>query len=293
MKDVFRCQWECIPGDGQHEQNYPTLAAAKLAMRQIIAQKIDLRAYIADLDAPAGAFLQRYFSDPHFPAAASDVPGEYEEPEDGELFLDPGFIVWKHPYNAYPKLETTLVLEEPSDASFRFDFYYEYPMDATGSGVTELFIKINARKEYGTSAYPLMVLHALREYPQTQTQLSQMIFECWDTRIDRKAIGRHLQLLKNLGFSLGHCKEGYYLSGSTAAPNTQISYTPNAYPLLILQALDGTPKTQAAIIGQVEATYGVKIDRKAVSRHIGLLREFGTEIQKCPNGYCICSEKTS
>ena len=80
MKEVWRCQWETIPGDGEQVEVFPTLAAAKLAMRQKIVESIDLKEYIADLDPRAAQFLENYFSDPQFPRDEADVPAEYEEP---------------------------------------------------------------------------------------------------------------------------------------------------------------------------------------------------------------------
>lgn len=43
-------QRETIPGDGEHIDTFLTQAAAKQAMRQKIAESIDLKEYIADLD---------------------------------------------------------------------------------------------------------------------------------------------------------------------------------------------------------------------------------------------------
>ena len=54
---------------------------------------------------------------------------------------------------------------------------------------------------------------------------------------------------------------------------------------MILRILDGTPKTQTAIIQMVQQKYGVKMDRKAVSRHLNLLNALGFQIQKNKEGY--------
>lgn len=132
-----------------------------------------------------------------------------------------------------------------------------------------------------------MVWCALREYPQTQAQIAGTIDEIWNTVIDRKAIGRHLQLLQDLGFPVQHRPEGYYRDGEPCAPKAGIQYRPSAYPLLILQVLDGTPKTKTAIMQAVQEQYGAKIDRKAVGRHLELLDAFEYNIQKCDDGYYI------
>lgn len=288
MKEVWKCQWETIPGNGEQVEVFPTLAAAKQAMRQKIADSIDLNEYIADLDPKAAKFLGNYLSNPQFPKDNNDVPDEYEEPEHGELMLDSGFIVWDYPYDAYPKLDTNLVLEDSNDGTYRFEFAYECPEEATGSGVTGLSIRIDPHMDYGTSAYPLMVLFALREEPATQEQIARRIRETWETIVDRKAIGRHLKLLQDLGLPVQHGPEGYYYAGESNTPKTDIKYSPSAYPLLILQVLDSTPKTQTAIIKEIQEKYGAKIDRKAVVRHLELLKALGFDIlQKCKDGYYI------
>ena len=287
MKEVWRCQWETIPGDGEHVAYFSTEAAAKQAMRQKIVESIDLKEYTTDLDPRAAQFLDNYLSDPQYPKVEADVPEEYEEPERGELYLDPSFITWDYPYDAYPKLDTNLVLTDRNDGEYRFMFYYMYPKKATGNGITELSITIASHVDYGNSAYPLMVLFALREEPATQEQIACRIHETWETVIDRKAIGRHLQLLQNLGYPVRHSAGGYYLEGEFGEPEPGIKYSRSAFPLLILGVLDDTPKTQAEIIRAVQAKYGAKIGRKAVKRHLELLDALGFNIPKSENGYYL------
>lgn len=287
MKEVWRCQWETIPGDGEHIEVFTTLAAGKLAMRQKIVESIDLREYIADLDSHAAKFLGNYLSDPQFPKDEADVPEEYEEPECGEFMLDPGFITWDYPYDAYPKLDTNLVLTDRDDGEYRFDFAYEYPEEAAGSGVKALSIRIDSYMDYGTSAYPLMVWSVLDDKPQTQGRIAKSILERFKTKIERKAVGRHLHLLENLGYPLQVCPEGYFRDGENREPQTDMKYTASAYPLLILQVLDGTPKTKTAIIQAAKEKFSVKMDRKAVARHLELLEALECGIQKSNGGYYI------
>ena len=79
------------------------------------------------LDAVAADFLGKYLSDPQFPGCKADVPEDYQESEHGELILNAGFIRWDHPYDAYLRLNTNLVLENISDEDYTFDFWYEHP----------------------------------------------------------------------------------------------------------------------------------------------------------------------
>ena len=287
MEEVWKCQWETIPGDGEHVEYFSTEAAAKQAMRQKIVERIDLKEYTTDLDPRAAQFLDNYLSDPLFPSGEADVPEEYEEPEHGELYLDPGFITWNYPYDAYPKLDTNLVLTDRNDGEYRFMFYYMYPKKATGNGITELSITIASHVDYGNSAYPLMVWKVLWNEPQTQEQLSRRILNELGTAIERKSIGRHLNLLKKLGYPVHHSQDGYYLEGEFGEPEPGIKYSRSAFPLLILGVLDDTPKTQAEIIREVQAKYGAKIGRKAVKRHLELLDALGFNIQKCEGSYYL------
>lgn len=287
MKEVWMCRWEVIPGNGEQTEQFPTLAAAKQAMRQKIAENIDLTEYLGDLEPQVATFLGQYLSDPQFPQSKSDVPEEYEDPERGALILDSGFIRWDYPYDAFPRMNTNLVLDDVKGGDYTFNFWYEAPDEATGNGAKELSITISSHMDYGTSAYPLMVLFALRDYPQTQERIARTISETWDISIDRKAIGRHLQLLQDMGYPVQHGLDGYYYDGETQTPKTGIKYSPSAYPLLILQVLDKTPQTKAGIIRAVQNQYDTKIDRKAVGRHLELLHALGYHIQECADGYYI------
>jgi hypothetical protein len=63
---------------------------------------------------------------------------------------------------------------------------------------------------YGTSAYPFLVWNTLEEIPQTHEQLAAKIRERYGVKIERKAVGRHLRLLKDMNFGVKRCKEGTY-----------------------------------------------------------------------------------
>lgn len=292
MKMVWMCQWEVTPGDGECVEQFPSLKDAKEAMRKKIAEHIDLEEYLADLDPAAAVFLGKYLSDPAFPQSKRDVPEDYDEPEHGELIIDPGFIRWDHPYDAFPRMNGNLVLEDSEHDDYTFDFWYEYPEEATGNGAKGLSIRIYSRVDYGTSAYPLMVLFALRKEPATQEQVARRIRETWDTIIDRKAIGRHLELLKALGYPVQHGAEGYYCSGDILVPSADVKWTPSAYPLMVLEVLDVEPQTQNEIVQAVQEKYGIKVDRKAVGRHLALLKALGFDmLQKCTCGYYLDPEK--
>lgn len=287
MKEVWMCQWETIPGDGEHLEKFPTFAEAKKAMRQKISQCMDLSEYLADLDPNAANYLRNYLSDPDFPYRKEDAPEDYEEPEHGELILDANYISWDYPYDAYPRLHTDLVLDDGDKGEFEFHFWYEHLEKAPENGAKGMSIRIYSEIDYGTSAYPLMILRVLSDTPKTQDQIIQSIWEWYDKKIDRKAVGRHLKLLQDMGFPVQHSPEGYYISSEFREPEQNIKYGTSAYPLMVSQVLGKTPQTKTAIIHAVQQKYGTKIDRKAVGRHLELLDALGYNIQKCEDGYFI------
>lgn len=187
-----------------------------------------------------------------------------------------------------PYLSAGYVYEGKEIEPYVISFNYENPRSVSRDRVNAVEIRITEHINYGTSAYPLMVLFALREEPATQNQIARRILEIWETVIDRKAIGRHLQLLQDLGLPVQHGPEGYYYDGDLGTPKSDVKFTPSAYPLLTLQVLDSIPKTQTAIIKEIQEKYGAKIDRKAVVRHLELLKALGVDLlQKGKNGYYL------
>lgn len=289
MKRVWVCQWEIACGDGLHTEEYDSFADAVQVMRKKITECIDLEEYIADLEPVAANYLRSYLSNPDFPHSEEDVPNddEWDLPDHGDLALYSGWIRWKYPCDAYPVINTNLVMNPDGDETCFFDFHYIYPEKAAGHGVEGMNIKIIPNMDFGNSAYPLMVWKVLWNEPQTQEQLSRRILNELGTAIERKSIGRHLNLLKKLGYPVHHGPDGYYREGEFGEPEPGTQYTRSAFPLLILGVLDDTPKTQAEIIREVQAKYGAKIGRKAVKRHLELLEALPFSVEHAPNGYYI------
>ena len=287
MKRVWVCQWEIAKGDGFHAKEYKSFPKAVMDMRKKIAESIDLEEYIADLDPDDANYLRSYLTDPEFPRSPDDVPEDHALPEYGFLDLYASSIEWSYPYDAYPVLRTNLVLNPDRDETCFFDFHYNYPEEATGHGCEGMNIKIIPCINFGNSAHPLMVWLSLGDTPQNQDQLSQRILNVYGTAIERKAIGRHLKLLKTLGFPVQHSREGYYTSGAFSTPESGTKYGTSAYPLMIYRVLDSTPRPQAAIAQTVYAQFGVKMERKAVGRHLHLLEALWVNIQKNNAGYFI------
>ena len=295
MNTEWICSWQYIPSCEKHTESFPTLDAARKAMAKVLAEAVDLSSYIQalrkedgeDCDSSAD-FLEKFLSNLTMPESEKDLPDCYDIPEHCLFEFDScdGFR-WGYMRGECPYLSAGHVYEGKEIEPYVISFNYENSRSVSRDRVNAVEIRITEHINYGTSAYPLMVLFALREYPQLQEQIIRTIAEIWDTIIDRKAVGRHLQLLQDLGFPVQHGSDGYYYNGKPSTPKTNMKYSPSAYPLLILQELDHTSKTKTAIIRSVQEKYGAKIDRKAVSRHLELLEALGVCVEKCEDGYYI------
>lgn len=295
MKTEWICRWQYIPGREKHLESYPTLDAARKAMAKVLRHGVDLQDYIQLLRSEDGEdcsnsadFLEKFLTDLTIPESEEEIPPHLEIPDYCRLEIHPteGFR-WDYMRGECPSFHVSHVYYGNDGYPFIVDFAYKNPVEITPTRVNSVRIQIDEHINYGTSAYPLMVWGVLQEEPQTQEQIIRSIWQQYHTVIDRKAIGRHLKLLENLGFPVLHNSEGYYRGGAFREPKADVKYGSSAYPLLILQELDHTPKTQTAIVQSIQEKFGSKIDRKAVRRHLELLEALGLYIEKCEDGYYL------
>lgn len=293
MKTEWICSWQYIPGHEKHFETYPTQEAARKAMAKVLNDAVDLNGYLHSLRNEEGEdcgssadFLERFLSDLTIPESEEEIPPHLDIPDHCllEIHSNEGFR-WGYMRRECPSLTVSHVYYGSNSYPFIIDFTYEHPAEITTNRLNSVRIQIDEHINYGTSAYPLMVWAVLREEPQTQEQSIRSIWQQYDTVIDRKAVGHHLQLLQDLGFPVQRSQDGYYRGGEPCDPKAGIQYGTSAYPLMILQVLDGTPQTQQEIIQKVYQRYGTKIDRKAVSRHLNLLKELGFRVEKSQKGY--------
>lgn len=295
MKTEWICSWQYIPGCEKHTESFPTLDAARQAMAKVLADAVDLSSYLQTLRKEEGEdcgssadFLEKFLSNLTMPETESELPDCYHIPDHCLFEFDScdGFR-WSYMQGECPYLSVGHVYEGKEIEPYVIAFNYENPKSISCDRVNAVEIRITKHIDYGTSSYPLLVWWAVQKKPQTQDQIIRVIHEAWDTVIDRKAVGRHLQLLQDLGFPVKHSSDGYYYSAEPHPPKTDIKYSPSAYPLLILRELDHAPKTQTAIIQSIQEKFGSKIDRKAVRRHVELLNALGLDIEKCEDGYYL------
>ena len=292
MKTKWVCTWNLIPGSERYVEKYSSEREAKAAMSQRIAQLFDFQPYIDSMRKKkdedfheAADYLEKFLSCLSFAECEEysmpSLSGPVECYNYGDEFN------WSCNYQHCPFFSARESSCDYEPGLF-IGFYYQDPPKAKTPQATGINIHIVERIDYGSSANPFLVLWALGEDPQTQEQISKKISEKWDASVERKTVGRHLQLLQDLGFPVQHRPEGYYRGGEPSVPRTDIQYSSSAYPFLILQILDGTPKTQTAIIKEIQEKHGQKIDRKAVVRNLELLKALGFDIlQKYKDGYYI------
>lgn len=295
MKTEWICSWQLIPGGVEQTKTFSTQETARKAMAKVLTDAVDLKGYINALRNEEGEdcgssadFLEKFLSDLTIPNRKDEVPPHLEIPDHCLLEISPdeGFR-WGYMRKECPLLVVSHVYYGSDGHPFIVDFGYENPKVIGRGRINAVYIRIDEHVSYGTSAYPLLVWWAVHKEPRTQKQIVRAIRENWNIVIDRKAVGRHLQLLQDLGFPVQHGLDGYYNSGDPHPPKTDIKCSPSAYPLLILQELDHTPKTQMAIIRSIQEKYGPKMDRKAVRRHLKLLEALGVHVEKCEDGYYI------
>lgn len=290
MKTEWVCTWSLIPAREQYVEKYASEEEAKTAMARRLGAYFDLKPYLdrmrrgKDPDRHAVAdYLERFLSclmfsrcdEEHMPCLEGAV----------ECYKTEDQLYWAYDHKDFPVLSARESCFEEEEGLF-VGFYFQKSTGAKSGTVRGIDIHVVERKDYGTSAYPLLVLFALGAEPATQGELTRRILEQWDTVVDRKAVGRHLQLLQDLGFGVQHGPAGYYRDRDVA-PRNDIRYTPSAYPLLVWQVLTDTPQIQAEILRAVRDRYGARIDRKAIRRHLELLEALGVPIQKCKDGYYI------
>lgn len=289
MKTQWICKWQLIPGGKTQTEIYPTREAARKAMAKILGEKINLTEYLRALrkeegdDCIASAdFLEDFLCSLALPETEDEIPPHWDVPDRCFLEISTDVIRWDYQYGQRPSLVAGHVFYGNDHYPFVVDFSFENPSVITPGQPNAVWIEIDEHFDYGTSAYPLMVWIALDAEPKTQDGIIRTILETWDTVIDRKAVGRHLQLLQNLGFGVQHSQEGYY-RGESQPPKAGVVYKSSAYPLMILQVLDNATKTQTQIIAAVQEKYGTKMDRRAVSRNIKLLKTLGFTLPEKKN----------
>jgi biotin operon repressor len=99
---------------------------------------------------------------------------------------------------------------DDENKEYCFEFYVDR---APKNKLRELQMTLTPLQYWGTSSYPLLILRTLEnsQEPLDQQRIISHIEATNDTTIERKAIGRNITLLKDLGYDIQHNGDGYFI----------------------------------------------------------------------------------
>ena len=247
---TYEVIYEGIPRNGEQIKKYKSFAEAKKDIREIISQ-IYLSPYIKAIRTEGihkayrtamADFLDNYISRTDFlninESIPSDDPDDYEferKPtikndagvsvdddywydEDGEtdefddfdISITRDSLFVKCHYEGYPELNTDMLVMDDETK----EYYFHFNVDrAPKSKLREVQMTLLPLQYWGTSSYPLLILRTLEnsQEPLDQQQIISRIENAYDTKIERKAIGRNITLLKDLGYDIQHNGDGYFI----------------------------------------------------------------------------------
>lgn len=251
MKTIWQLTYETKPGnDGEQTKKYKSFAEAKKDIREIISQ-IYLSPYIKAIRTDGvhkayrtaiADFLDNYISRTDFlnidESIPSDDPDDYEferkptiendagmsvddddwndedeetdEFDDFDISITRDSLFIKCHYESYPELNTDMLVMDDETK----EYYFHFNVDrAPKSKLREVQMTLLPLQYWGTSSYPLLILRTLEnsQEPLDQQQIISRIENAYDTKIERKAIGRNITLLKDLGYDIQHNGDGYFI----------------------------------------------------------------------------------
>lgn len=251
MKMIWQLTYETKPGnDGVQTKKYKSFAEAKKDIREIIS-KIYLSPYIKAIRTEGihkayrtamADFLDNYISRTDFlnidESIPSDNPDDYEferkptiendagvsvdddywydedeevdELDDFDIYIAKDSLSFECYYEGRPHLNTDMLVME--DETKEYYFHFDVDRDPK-SKLREVQMTLVPLQYWGTSSYPLLILRTLEnsQEPLDQQRIISHIEAAYDTTIERKAIGRNITLLKDLGYDIQHNSEGYFI----------------------------------------------------------------------------------
>ena len=248
MKKTWTLTYESIPGNGVQKVTFKSFDDVKRTVREMISH-IGVQHYTDEIrdginipyrEAMA-RFIEGYVSREDFfrvgDALPSDDIADYPyEPEkiknDYDMYVDDDWydedeetdelndfnITIREDYLVFEcygdelSLRTNMVVMDNDEEFYEFKFFAERaPKNRFRELTIELELTLNQR--WGTSAYPVLILKALQN---SNEHLSQQEIAT-KTAIERKAVGRNIALLKEIGYDIRHDGRGYYIPKKTSA----------------------------------------------------------------------------
>ena len=248
MKKTWTLTYECIPGNGIQTETFKSFDDVKQTIRYLIS-RIGVQHYTDEIrdginipyrEAMA-RFIEGYVSREDFfrvgDALPSDDIADYPyEPEkiknDSDMYVDDDWydedeetdelndfdITIREDYLVFEcygdelSLRTNMVMMDNDEEFYEFKFFAErVPKNKLRELTIELELTLN--QPWGTSAYPVLILKALQN---SNEHLNQQEIAT-KTAIERKAVGRNIALLKEIGYDIRHDGRGYYIPKKTSA----------------------------------------------------------------------------
>lgn len=173
------------------------------------------------------------------------------------------------------------------------DYSYDCEIIHRKPPYKNLHVKINRIMKYSPNEYPFLFLLAVSDEPHLQEEIIRIIKKRYHNHIGREAAKTHLTNLQNLGFII-KTENGYVLNRDASNCPSEISAVSaghSCYALLVLKVLDANPKKQQQIADEIESKYGIRIERKAIGRHLQNLMNFDFGVNRVSGGYCIPESK--
>lgn len=251
MQKVWMCEWEILPGGGKQKKKFKTYGEAKAFVRKMISENVDIDGIIKRLQSKYNnkythaivEFLTKYITDIQFPYSEKDLPSvepwDYDDyPEDcndfdtypddefsqnclsdeNDVSISADSLHFLH--GGYD-LASDFVLEEPDfdKMNGKDCFLFTYLNDSDGEltiapGLTkDMRITLTNEIEWGTAANPVMILRVLqnKSEPMLQTDIIEEIEWKYGPKIERKAVGRNIEMLNALGYNISKSRKGYLL----------------------------------------------------------------------------------
>ena len=248
MKKTWTLTYECIPGNGVQKETFKSFDDVKQTVRYLIS-RIGVQHYTDEMrdginipyrEAMA-RFIEGYVSREDFfrvgDALPSDDIADYPyEPEkiknDSDMYVDDDWydedeetddlndfdITIREDSLVFEchgdelSLRTNMVVMDNDEEFYEFKFFAER---VSKNKLRELTIELELtlNQPWGTSAYPVLILKALQN---SNEHLNQQEIAT-RTAIERKAVGRNIALLKEIGYDIRHDGRGYYIPKKTSA----------------------------------------------------------------------------
>jgi biotin operon repressor len=247
MKKTWTLTYECIPGNGVQKETFKSFDDVKQTIRYLIS-RIGVQHYTDEMrdginipyrEAMAN-FIESYVSRKDFFHDGDALPSDdiadypYESEKiknDSDMYIDDWYdedeetddlndfdITIREDSLVFEchgdelSLRTNMVVMDNDEEFYEFKFFAER---VSKNKLRELTIELELtlNQPWGTSAYPVLILKALQN---SNEHLNQQEIAT-RTAIERKAVGRNIALLKEIGYDIRHDGRGYYIPKKTSA----------------------------------------------------------------------------